>query len=230
MSVPVVSLSAVHKSCREGRTDRAILNGVDFELAPATSCAIVGRSGSGKSTLLNLIAGLDRPDRGRIALLGHDLAALDEKARANVRQQHVGFVFQAFHLLPTLTALENVLLPLELARRERSASMARAKDLLRRVGLADRAGAFPAVLSGGEQQRLSVARAVALQPALVLADEPTGNLDDESAQDVFSLLLSVVLEQAGSLLVVTHATAVARQCTRTLRLSHGKLEVEALSL
>jgi predicted ABC-type transport system involved in lysophospholipase L1 biosynthesis ATPase subunit len=223
MPEPVVSLRAVTKSVREGRSQRTILDGVDLEVRRGETVAIVGRSGSGKSTLLHLIAGLDRADSGSIALCGRDLGALDEKARAELRREQVGFVFQAFHLLPTLTALENVLLPLELARRDRSSSERRARALLDAVGLADRADSFPAVLSGGEQQRIAVARALATEPVLVLADEPTGNLDDESAETVLSLLSQLIASQNGSLVVVTHALSVAARCDRSLRLEHGAL-------
>ena len=226
MPAPVVSLRSVHKSVREGTATRAILAGVDLEVAAGETVAVVGRSGSGKSTLLNLTAGLDRQDRGTVMLGGEDLGALDEAGRARLRQRSLGFVFQAFHLLPTLTALENVQLPLELAREPAAAARARAMDLLAAVGLADRASAFPAVLSGGEQQRLAVARALSTSPPLVLADEPTGNLDDESAKPVLALLTSLVQERGSSLLVVTHAVQVAARCSRRVRLDHGVLRSE----
>jgi putative ABC transport system ATP-binding protein len=226
MPQPVVSLRAVRKSVREGASTRPILDGVDFELLPRSSCAVVGRSGSGKSTLLNLTAGLDQPDSGSVQLMGEELGGKSEAERAALRQRHVGFVFQSFHLLPTLTALENVQLPLELGRQPAAAARSRAMELLEAVGLADRAGAYPAVLSGGEQQRLAVARALSTSPALVLADEPTGNLDDESAQQVLDLLFALVAERGGSLLLVTHAAAVAARCERRVRLEHGRLRSE----
>jgi putative ABC transport system ATP-binding protein len=220
---PVVVLRSVHKSVPEGRTRRPILQGASLSVAAGESVAVVGRSGSGKSTLLNVIAGLDLASSGTVEVLSRDITQLDEAARAKLRQQHLGFVFQAFHLLPTLTALENVMLPLELAGRPLSASRARAEELLGRIGLLDRAAAFPAVLSGGEQQRIAAARAVAMAPALVLADEPTGNLDDEAAQAVLDLLLVLVREAGSALCVVTHAPAVAARCDRVLRLEHGVL-------
>lgn len=227
MPAPVLSLRSVHKSVREGATTRAILCGLDLDVLPGETVAVVGRSGSGKSTLLNLAAGLDRADRGTVELAGHDLSTLDEAARARLRQRSLGFVFQAFHLLPTLNALENVQLPLELAREPAAVARRRAHELLAAVGLSDRADAFPAVLSGGEQQRLAVARALSTAPPLVLADEPTGNLDDESAQQVLALLTSLVRERGSSLLVVTHASAVASRCDRRVRLDHGALRSEA---
>jgi len=223
---PVVSLSKVCKSVREGARSRPILDGVDFELLPHSSCAVVGRSGSGKSTLLNLTAGLDQPDSGSVQLMGEELGGKSESERAALRQRHVGFVFQSFHLLPTLTALENVQLPLELGRHPAAAARARAMELLLAVGLADRCDAYPAVLSGGEQQRLAVARALSTSPALVLADEPTGNLDDESAQQVLDLLFALVHERGSSLLLVTHAAAVAARCQLCVRLEHGRLRSE----
>lgn len=224
MADPVVALQGVHKSVREGGATRPILRGVDLELAPGEMVAVVGRSGSGKSTLLNVIAGLDRADRGRIAVAGSELGALDEAGRARLRQQHLGFVFQSFHLLPTLTALENVALPLELQGVPSASGRARARELLAAIGLGDRGDAFPAVLSGGEQQRIAVARAVATRPLVVLADEPTGNLDDDSAAAVLSLLAALVQQHGSALLVVTHAEMVAARCARVLRLDHGALQ------
>jgi putative ABC transport system ATP-binding protein len=223
MDGAVVALAAVRKAVREGGAERPILCGVDLAVTAGESVAVVGRSGSGKSTLLNVIAGLDRADAGTVTVLGRQLGELDEAGRARLRQQHVGFVFQSFHLLPTLTALENVMLPLELAGRPLSEGRTRARELLAAVGLHDRPGAFPAVLSGGEQQRVAVARALALAPALVLADEPTGNLDDESAAAVLDLLGALVQQAGSALLVVTHASIVAQRCRRVLRLEHGVL-------
>ncbi len=227
MESSVVALSSVHKSVREGAAVRTILAGIDLRVAAGESVAIVGRSGSGKSTLLNVIAGLDGVDAGTVAVAGQSLAQLDEGGRARLRQRHVGFVFQSFHLLPTLTALENVALPLELVRQPAATGRARARELLAGVGLLDRATAFPAVLSGGEQQRIAVARALALRPTVVLADEPTGNLDDESATAVLDLLLGLGRESGSALVVVTHAAMVARRCQRLLRLEHGVLHADA---
>ncbi len=223
MSEPTIRLQGVHKSVHEGSTRRVILAGLDFELQAGACAAILGRSGSGKSTLLNVTAGLDVCDRGLVSLCGQELGGLDEAQRARLRQRHVGFVFQSFHLLPQLTAFENVLLPLELQGQPRARSRDRVEGLLRRVGLGDRGQAFPAVLSGGEQQRLAVARALACEPAVVLADEPTGNLDDEAAAVVLDLLQELVRQQGSSLVLVTHSLQAAKGCDRTLRLEHGAL-------
>ncbi|MEO6598010.1 MAG: ABC transporter ATP-binding protein, partial [Planctomycetota bacterium] len=181
---PVVEVRTVHKSVREGGVVRPVLEGVDLTVAAGEAVAIVGRSGSGKSTLLNLIAGIDEVDAGTITTAGIDVVAAGERARSLLRARSVGFVFQSFHLLPTLTVAENIALPLELAGAPAAASRARAAELLQRIGLADRAGAWPEVLSGGEQQRIAVARALATRPAVLLCDEPTCNLDDASARIV----------------------------------------------
>ncbi|MBX3464248.1 MAG: ABC transporter ATP-binding protein [Planctomycetes bacterium] len=223
MPEPVVSLREVHKSVREGATVRTILAGVDLDVAPGEAVAILGRSGSGKSTLLNLIAGIDEVDRGSVHTAGLDVAAAGERARAALRATRVGFVFQAFHLLPTLTVAENVALPLELARVPTAAIAPRTAELLARIGLADRAKAFPDVLSGGEQQRVAVARAVAPRPAVLLCDEPTGNLDDAAAATVLELLASVRREVGCALVLVTHSQQAAAFCDRRLWLDGGVL-------
>jgi len=219
----VVEVRDVHKSVREGGVVRPILAGVDLEIARGEAVAILGRSGSGKSTLLNLIAGIDDADRGTIVTAGVDVTKAGERERAAMRARHVGFVFQSFHLLPTLAVAENVALPLELAGAPPSECRARAHELLARIGLADRAAAWPDVLSGGEQQRVAVARALATRPAVLLCDEPTGNLDDASARIVLDLLSSLRREHECALVVVTHSETTAAMCDRQVRLEGGVL-------
>ena len=197
-----------------------ILQQMDFTVRAGESIAIVGASGSGKSTLLGLLAGLDAPTDGSVTLLGHDLSQLDEDGRAGVRQRHVGFVFQSFHLLPHLSALENVLLPLSLAGRE---ARALAIDCLQRVGLGERLQHTPRQLSGGEQQRVAIARAFACRPQILFADEPTGNLDARTGQQIIELLFAMNREQGATLVLVTHDPALAQRCSRSLRLDSGRL-------
>ncbi len=220
---PLVMLRAVAKSVREGGAVRPVLAGVDLDVGRGEAVAVVGRSGSGKSTLLNLIAGIDDADGGEITTCGVDVVHADERARARLRRRHVGFVFQAFHLLPTLTVAENIALPLELADVPADAARARAAELLQRIGLHDRASAWPEVLSGGEQQRVAVARALAGRPQLVLCDEPTGNLDDASATLVLALLDELRRDHGCALIVVTHSRDAAAICERQLRLEGGVL-------
>lgn len=193
---------------------------MDFSVRAGESIAIVGASGSGKSTLLGLLAGLDAPTDGAVTLLGHDLSRLDEDGRADVRQRHVGFVFQSFHLLPHLSALENVLLPLSLAGRE---DRTLAIDCLQRVGLGERLQHTPRQLSGGEQQRVAIARAFACRPQILFADEPTGNLDARTGQQIIELLFAMNREQGATLVLVTHDPALAQRCGRSLRLDSGRL-------
>ena len=197
-----------------------ILQQMDLTVRAGESIAIVGASGSGKSTLLGLLAGLDAPSGGAVTLLGHDLSQLDEDGRAEVRQRHVGFVFQSFHLLPHLSALENVLLPLSLAGRE---DRALAVDCLQRVGLGERLQHTPRQLSGGEQQRVAIARAFACRPQILFADEPTGNLDARTGQQIIELLFAMNREQGATLVLVTHDPALAQRCGRSLRLDSGRL-------
>lgn len=220
---PLVRLRAVTKTVREGDATRTVLAGVDLDVAAGEAVAVLGRSGSGKSTLLNLIAGIDDVDGGELTTCGVDVVRADERQRARLRMQHVGFVFQAFHLLPTLTVAENVALPLELGGMPRPLAQARVAELLEQVGLADRASAWPDVLSGGEQQRVAVARALAGQPRLLLCDEPTGNLDDASATAVLALLDGLRRARGCGLVVVTHSAAAASFCDRRLWLEHGRL-------
>lgn len=201
-----------------------ILHEIDFSVLAGEAVAIVGASGSGKSTLLGLLAGLDLPTRGRVQLAGHDLATLDEDGRAALRGRELGFVFQSFHLLAALTALENVMLPLELLGSQFALDPRTvAETMLARVGLADRLGHYPKHLSGGEQQRVALARAFAVSPRLLLADEPTGNLDAATGQQVIDLMFEMNAEQGTTLILVTHDELLARRCGRVIRLAAGRL-------
>ena len=199
-----------------------IVDDVSLDIAAAESVAIVGASGAGKSTLLALLAGLDSPTSGRIALAGVDLTALDEDGRARLRAERVGFVFQSFHLVPSLTALENVMLPLELAGR-RDAREA-AGETLGRVGLGQRTGHYPRQLSGGEQQRVAIARAFVTRPAVLFADEPTGNLDTHTGEKIVSLLFDLNAQSQTTLVLVTHDRTVAARCGRVLQMDSGQLK------
>ncbi len=199
----------------------AILDDLNFAIAPGERVAVVGASGSGKSTLLGLLAGLDTPSAGRVWLAGSDLNTLDEDGRARLRAQRVGFVFQSFQLLPGLTALENVMLPLELAGHQDPAGEARA--ILDRVGLGQRLRHYAAQLSGGEQQRVAIARAFAGGPAILFADEPTGNLDQRTGENVIELLTGLNRERGATLVMVTHDPNLAGYCDRRLELDAGRL-------
>ena len=218
---PVLAVRGLTKTFTSGDRALTVLDGVTFDLLPGAMCAIVGPSGSGKTTLLGLTAGLDRPTSGTVSLAGHALAGLNEDARARLRAERVGFVFQQFRLLPTLTALENAMVPLEL-RGARSAR-AQATEWLGRVGLGDRTGHYPAQLSGGEQQRVALARAFAGRPEILFADEPTGNLDDETGQAIEALLFGLNREAGTALVLVTHDTDLARRTGRVIRLKGGRL-------
>jgi len=209
------------KSVQIGAEQLDILMGVSFSVNNGETVAIVGSSGSGKSTLLGLIAGLDLPSSGRVVLDGVALSDLDEDGRAALRGRNMGFVFQSFQLLPGLTALENVMLPLELAGRKDAAVVA--GEHLARVGLAARARHRPGQLSGGEQQRVALARAFAVAPRMLLADEPTGNLDAHTGAQVIELMFQLNREQGASLIIVTHDAALASRCARQLRLDGGRL-------
>jgi putative ABC transport system ATP-binding protein len=199
-----------------------IVDDVSLDIDAAESVAIVGASGAGKSTLLALLAGLDSPTSGRITLAGADLTALDEDGRARLRAERVGFVFQSFHLVPSLTALENVMLPLELAGR--SDARAAASETLGRVGLAQRTGHYPRQLSGGEQQRVAIARAFVTRPAVLFADEPTGNLDTHTGEKIVSLLFDLNAQSHTTLVLVTHDRTVAARCGRVLQMDSGQLK------
>jgi putative ABC transport system ATP-binding protein len=218
----IIKASELGKQVITGDAELTILAGVSFEIRMGESVAIVGVSGSGKSTLLGLLAGLDTPSAGSVRIDGHDLFALDEDGRAALRGRMVGFVFQSFQLLPAMTALENVMLPLELAGAAGAEADARA--MLARVGLADRVNHYPKQLSGGEQQRVAIARAFVTRPKLLLADEPTGNLDAGTGGQVIDLLFGLNRENGTTLLLVTHDEALTQRCDRVLRLSAGRLE------
>jgi putative ABC transport system ATP-binding protein len=211
-----------------GPASRAVLEGIDFALGPGEYVAIMGESGSGKSTLLNLIAGLDRPDAGRVAIGGTDLASLDDDALTVLRRERLGFVFQAFHVLPYLTVAQNVGLPLGLLRVAGAERAARVKAILDAVGLGARAASMPRELSGGELQRVAIARALVHRPLLVLADEPTGNLDPDSAAAVLALLRAQIKERDAAGILVTHSLAAARTADRILVLSRGGLDEQRI--
>jgi putative ABC transport system ATP-binding protein len=221
MTDPIIAVEHVYKSVTDSTGTLDILRDIDFTLAPRETVAIVGASGSGKSTLLSLIAGLDTPTRGTVRLAGQDLFALDEDARAELRAQKIGFVFQSFQLMANLTALENVMLPLELAGR-RDARQA-ATEMLIRVGLGQRLGHYPKVLSGGEQQRVALARAFVVRPAVLLADEPTGSLDFATGETVMQLMLDLNREQGTTLVLVTHDRGIAQRCDRRITVEAGRL-------
>ena len=205
----------------DGQGELRILDDIRFAVGPGESVAIVGASGSGKSTLLGLLAGLDVPVSGTVRILGTDLFALDEDARAGLRGESVGFVFQSFQLLPALTALENVMLPLELSGSDDAQAIA--TQWLERVGLASRLEHYPKHLSGGEQQRVALARAFAASPQLLFADEPTGNLDAATGQAIIELMFSLNREAGTTLILVTHDESLARRCGRVLRMTAGTL-------
>jgi putative ABC transport system ATP-binding protein len=223
MPGPAVELQRVSKSYREGDSVRAVLADVSVAIAPGEIAVLVGRSGSGKSTLLNLIAGIDLPTAGRVLVDGVDLTALDEDGRTRFRRRRIGFVFQFFNLIPLLTVEENLLLPLDLNGRADAAGLARARALLDRVGLGDRGASLPDRLSGGEQQRVAIARALVHDPALVLADEPTGTLDAETAAGVLELLDALARESGKTVVMVTHSREVVGVADRIFAVQRGRL-------
>ena len=210
------------KTYRSGERTLTVLRDVSFTVPEGSRCAIVGPSGSGKTTLLGLCAGLDRPTSGSVALNGVALNDLNEDELAQIRNQHVGFVFQTFQLIPTLTALENVAVPLEL--RGESGVRRQATELLNQVGLGDRLDHYPAQLSGGEQQRCAVARALVTDPKVILADEPSGNLDEANADRLHDLLFDLARDLETELVIVTHNRSLADRCDRTVLLANGRLE------
>jgi putative ABC transport system ATP-binding protein len=220
---PALSLTGVWKRFIEGGRQREVLRGVDLVVAEGELVVVLGRSGSGKSTLLNLVAGIDPPSAGRVEVGGVDLGALPERRRTLFRRRRIGFVFQFYNLLPTLTVDENLRLPLELAGRTGEADRRRAGELLAAVGLADRGGAFPDRLSGGEQQRVAVARALVHDPLLVLADEPTGNLDLDTGLVVLDLLDRLTRGAGKTLLMATHSREVIGLADRVLAIEDGRL-------
>ena len=221
MSEPIIAVDRITKTVPDPGGELTILHEIDFSLAARQSAAIVGASGSGKSTLLSIIAGLDTPSSGTVRLAGTDLFGLDEDARAAVRAEHVGFVFQSFQLLANLTALENVMLPLELLGRADAREAA--TEMLDRVGLADRLGHYPRVLSGGEQQRVALARAFVVRPSVLLADEPTGSLDHATGERVMQLMFDLNQEAGTTLVLVTHDRSIAERCQRQLRIEAGRV-------
>jgi putative ABC transport system ATP-binding protein len=225
MSEPIISALHVYKSVTDSTGTLDILRDIDFTLAPRETAAIVGASGSGKSTLLSIIAGLDTPTRGTVRLAGQDLLAMDEDERAALRARQVGFVFQSFQLMGNLTALENVMLPLELAGRKDARKAA--SEMLARVGLAERLSHYPKVLSGGEQQRVALARAFVVKPAVLLADEPTGSLDFATGETVMELMFDLNREQGTTLVLVTHDRGIAARCERRITIEAGRIVAPA---
>ena len=217
----MIKAEKLHKQVKMAESEIQILKGIDLEIKTGESVAIVGASGSGKSTLLAILAGLDLPSHGRVVVDEIDLSSLDEDGRAKFRGDHVGFVFQSFQLLPSLTALENVMLPLELNANQAAAEAA--SHYLQRVGLEHRFSHYPNQLSGGEQQRVAIARAFATDPDILFADEPTGNLDADTGLVVIDLLFSLNQEEGKTLILVTHETGLAERCERSISLSGGKV-------
>jgi putative ABC transport system ATP-binding protein len=224
---PVLAVRGLCKSYHDGRTEHPVLRGLSLQVARAECVALLGRSGSGKSTLLNLLAGIDRPDQGEVRLLGQTLSRLREPALTLFRRRHIGFIYQYFNLVPTLTVAENLLLPLELNGIDAIQRRQRVAELLERVALAPRGKSFPDQLSGGEQQRVAIARALVHQPSIVLADEPTGNLDAQTGAQILELLTEIFREQGQTLILVTHSLAVSRIAHRLLCIEEGGLAATA---
>ncbi len=225
-AVAIISVNHVFKSVTDSTGTLTILRDIDFSLAAKETAAIVGASGSGKSTLLSIIAGLDTPTKGTVKLAGQDIFAISEDDRAALRAQKVGFVFQSFQLMANLTALENVMLPLELSGT--CGARALATEMLGRVGLGQRLGHYPKVLSGGEQQRVALARAFVVQPAVLLADEPTGSLDFATGETVMKLMFELNQELGTTLVLVTHDQSIAAQCQRKITIEAGQVVPQSL--
>ena len=222
MASPAIELSNVDLSLGRGAARVHILKDISLRIDPGETVGLTGPSGSGKSTLLMIMAGLERVNRGAIRVEGTEIGALGEDALARFRGQRIGIVFQSFHLIPTMTALENVAVPLELAGRRDA--FARARDQLAAVGLGERMTHYPAQLSGGEQQRVALARAIAPRPAILVADEPTGNLDEATGASIVDLMFALKRECNATLVLVTHDTALAARCDRTVKLRSGRIE------
>lgn len=224
MATAFIRLIGLSKAYREGDRRRVVLDDASADFARGEFVALLGRSGSGKSTLLNLVSGIDRPDAGQIWMDGQELSALSERERTLFRRRHIGFVFQFFNLIPTLSVLENVTLPLELGGASSKTARGAAEPLLDAVGLLDRGTTYPDKLSGGEQQRIAIARALIHDPLLVLADEPTGNLDEGAGGSVLTLLDQLTRQAGKNLLMVTHNPESAARANRIFRLHYGRLE------
>jgi len=220
---PILVIEGLSKSYQEGEKIRVVLDQAGLEVYPAQSIAVLGKSGTGKTTLLNLISGIDRADEGRINFMGRDMAALSDFELTLFRRQMIGFIFQFFNLIPTLTVWENVTLPLELNGTYKGAGIERAKNLLEEVGLLDRVKTFPDKLSGGEQQRVAIARALVHNPMLVLADEPTGNLDEETGRQILNLLDRLTRQAGKNVIMVTHSQEAASYADARFSLCNGKL-------
>ena len=218
-----VRLRNLRRVYNEGQREHVVLDDICVDFARGTSVAIKGRSGSGKSTLLNLVGAIDAPDAGQVIVSGVDLTNLSERDRTLFRRQHIGFVHQAFNLIPTLSVADNIRFVLELNQIKGRSASQRIDELLTSVGLSDRADSFPDVLSGGEQQRVAIARALCHRPSVLIADEPTGNLDDSTAETILELLDELVHKNGGTMLIATHSARIAASCDRAYELHNGKL-------
>jgi putative ABC transport system ATP-binding protein len=230
-TTPALQVQGLSKSYAEGRKRRVVLRDVAFEVAPGECVALVGRSGSGKSTLLNLLAGIDQPDAGDVRIMGQSVTTMGEPELTLLRRRHIGFIYQFFNLIPTLSVAENLALPLELNTVPTAGRRQRVAELLDKVGLTGRERAFPDQLSGGEQQRVAIARAIIHDPALVLADEPTGNLDAQTGHRVLALLSHLFRDEGHTLILVTHSREVSAIADRAFAVDEGRLcaDTEALS-